>query len=233
MGRKIRTIIYLLLIIGLISVNIYLCLNLKDKKNEILKQNNIINELKKSNEGCKKDIKRKKKDLENAKIELKNKENAIKKCNNSIQNIEKQLEDAKKLASSCNYSEKQTSGEKKYRLTSYYPYNTSNCTGSGKCTKDFTINEKGWYLYKGKLVLAAATTYLKDNYGVINGKHYFKYYDEVGLKIDGIKYKGIILDSCGACMNVKTEERLDLFVKSSKYVIDRGYKGNNPIYITW
>src|SRR5574344_1804008 len=47
-----------------------------------------------------------------------------------------------------------------YRLTSYYKDDgtgVGNCTGSGKCIKDFTINEKGWYTYQGKLVLGGAT----------------------------------------------------------------------------
>lgn len=120
-----------------------------------------------------------------------------------------------------------------YRLTSYYPEESSNCTGSGKCTQHFTTNDKGWYLYDGKLVLAAATTYLQKSYGTKDGRHYFKYYDEVDVKIDGITYRGIILDSCGACMSVSYEERLDLFVNSANSVIDRGYKGNNLINVKW
>ena len=67
----------------------------------------------------------------------------------------------------------------------------------------------------------------------VEGKKYFKYYDEVNVTIDGIDYKGIILDSCGACMKVTYEERLDLFVNSGENAIDRGYKGNNPIYVNW
>lgn len=118
-----------------------------------------------------------------------------------------------------------------YRLTSYYPEESSNCTGSGKCTNNFTTNDKGWYLYDGKLVLAAATTYLQKSYGTIEGRHYYKYYDEVDVTIDRVTYRGVILDSCGACMSVTYEERLDLFVNSKNSVIDRGYKGNNPIYV--
>lgn len=119
----------------------------------------------------------------------------------------------------------------KYRLTSFYPNDelkTGDCTGSGYCSWDFGINEKGWYTYKGKLVLAAATTYLKKQFGEKEGKVYFKYYDEVNITIDGVVYPGIILDTCGACYR---DERIDIFVKDKKSVIDRGYMGRNMIYL--
>ena len=122
---------------------------------------------------------------------------------------------------------------KAFRLTSFYPSESSDCTGSGKCSWDFQVNDKGWYTWDGKIVLAAATTYLQKSFGYVEGKKYFKYYDEVNVTIDGIDYKGIILDSCGACMKVTYEERLDLFVNSGENAIDRGYKGNNPIYVNW
>ena len=119
-----------------------------------------------------------------------------------------------------------------YRLTSYYPAETSNHTGSGLETKDFQVNEKGWYTYQGKLVLAGATVYLKSRYGEKIGKHYFRYYDNVLVEIDGIQYDGIILDSCGACSYVQ-ENRLDLFVKDKNSVIDRGYKGKNMVKVVY
>lgn len=117
----------------------------------------------------------------------------------------------------------------KYRLTSYYPGDacaSGNCTGSGLCTDDFQVNERGWYTYKGKIVLAAATTYLQNKFGVKENKLYFKYYDEVTLTIDGVDYKGIILDTCGACYK---SEKIDLYVKNKASVIDRGYQGYNMI----
>lgn len=119
-----------------------------------------------------------------------------------------------------------------YRLTSYYPAETSNHTGSGLNTSDFETNKYGWYTYKGKLVLAGATTYLKKNFGSRNDKHYFKYYETIYLTIDGVRYEGIILDSCGACMTVN-ENRLDLFVKDKESTIDRGYKGRNMIKVEY
>lgn len=118
-----------------------------------------------------------------------------------------------------------------YRLTSFYTndeYQTGSCTGSRWCTKHFQTNEKGWYTYQGKLVLAAATPYLQKKFGTIKGKTYFRYYDEVILTIDGVKYPGIILDTCGACYR---DDRIDLFVKDKKSVIDRGYRGRNKVII--
>ena len=119
-----------------------------------------------------------------------------------------------------------------YRLTSYYPAETSNHTGSGLETKDFQVNEKGWYTYQGKLVLAGATVYLKSRYGEKTDKHYFRYYDNVLVEIDGIQYEGIILDSCGACSYVQ-ENRLDLFVRDKNSVIDIGYKGKNMVKVIY
>ena len=131
------------------------------------------------------------------------------------------------------FEQKIEQNKKAFRLTSFYPAESSDCTGSGKCSWDFQTNDKGWYTWNGKLVLAAATTYLQKSFGYVGGKKYFKYYDEVNVTIDGVEYRGIILDSCGACMKVTYEERLDLFVNSGNNAIDRGYKGNNPIYVEW
>lgn len=127
-----------------------------------------------------------------------------------------------------------------YRLTSFWNndgYGTGSCTGSGLCEKDFQVNSKGWYTYNGKLVLASATEeLLRSGYNVRGGgtrqegKHYFRYYDEVEIVIDDVIYKGIILDSCGAAMWTG-ETRMDLFVSSKEYAIDRGYKGHNPISV--
>lgn len=99
-------------------------------------------------------------------------------------------------------------------------------------TKDFQVNEKGWYTYQGKLVLAGATVYLKSRYGGKTDKHYFRYYDNVLVEIDGIQYEGVILDSCGACSYVQ-ENRLDLFVRDKNSVLDRGYKGKNMVKVVY
>jgi len=128
-----------------------------------------------------------------------------------------------------------------YRLTSYYTNDSTGsgkCTGSGLCIKDFKVNENGWYTYNGKLVMAGATNEClnshsgacnKWNYKII-GRHYFDYYDELVVVIDGVEYDSIILDSCGASMYV-AEDRIDLFVSGSNHFIDRGYKGVNPIEV--
>lgn len=129
-----------------------------------------------------------------------------------------------------------------YRLTSFWAnddYDTSSCTGSGLCEEDFDINNNGWYTYNGKLVLAAATyECLYSHSGACNnwnimkeGKIYYNYYDEIEIIIDGNTYGGIILDSCGVCMHIDYEQRLDLFISGKDYAIDRGYKGNNAVSV--
>jgi hypothetical protein len=103
-----------------------------------------------------------------------------------------------------------------YRMTFYATddgYGTGSVTASGKSTKDFQINENGWYTYQGKLVVATASTRL----GKTNQKTY-KLYDELEITIKGKKYDAIVLDACGACMKGK---KIDLFVSSTKY----GYDG--------
>lgn len=127
---------------------------------------------------------------------------------------------------------------KQYRLTSYYPEEGETCTGSGKCINNFQVNSKGWYTYNGKLVIAAATQEcLRSHYGACNkwntakaGRKYFRYYEEIKIVIDGTTYDAIVLDSCGASMYL-TEDRIDLFVSSSSYAIDRGYKGRNMVTV--
>ncbi len=119
----------------------------------------------------------------------------------------------------------------KYRLTSYYPnddYGSGHCTGSGLCTDKFEITEQGWYTYNGKLVLAAATPYLQNKFGYKENKLYFKYYEELNVTIDGQTYRGVILDTCGACYK---NEIIDLYVKDKASVTDRGYRGKNMITI--
>lgn len=111
----------------------------------------------------------------------------------------------------------------KYRLTSF----TDPCVGAGFCgAKHFQTNEKGWYMYKGKLVVATATPYMINVFGKKANKLYFKYYDELLLTIDGVEYEAIMLDTCGACYR---DERLDLMVVDQASAIDRGYRGYNMI----
>lgn len=94
---------------------------------------------------------------------------------------------------------------------------SGKCTGSGKCIKDFSTNELGWYTYKGRVVLATATSYLLNKgWTKRNGMVYYKYNDTLDFVYKGKTYHGIVLDSCGACMKSKT---IDVFVKDRASVI--------------
>ena len=94
---------------------------------------------------------------------------------------------------------------------------TGHCTGSGLCDKNFKVNSKGWYTYKGKLVVATATRYLfKSGFPQVSGIRYYNYYDTLTIVINGTSYSAIVLDSCGACMRKRI---IDLFVSSGKYSI--------------
>lgn len=111
------------------------------------------------------------------------------------------------------------------RMTSYYPGDdckSGTVTGSGKSIKDFEVNEYGWYTYNGKLVIATATKYLL-NYGftLSEGVHTYKYWEEITIEIDGVRYEAIVLDSCGHAMH---SDRIDLFVSNSKSVEDTTIK---------
>lgn len=128
-----------------------------------------------------------------------------------------------------------------YRLTSYYTGDSTGSgvyVGAGLSTKKFEINDKGWYTYKGKLVLAAATYECLNTKGGACGKWnteldyitYYNYYDELTIVIDGTEYEAIVLDSCGSCMTDE-QNRIDLFVSNKDSVIDRGYKGVNEIEV--
>lgn len=115
-----------------------------------------------------------------------------------------------------------------YRVTSYYPSESSNLTGSGKTTNDFStisINGKNVYSYNGKIVVAGATKellrsgYSKNGSQEPQDKHYFKYYDTGKIKLYDTWYDFIVLDSCGASM-WKGYYRIDIFVQGAKDVID-------------
>ena len=104
------------------------------------------------------------------------------------------------------------------RMTSFYPAESSDCTGSGLCSWDFGVNEHGWYTYNGKLVVATATQYLANQgWYLADGVHTYRYYDEITLVIDGVEYQAIVLDSCGSSMRT---DRIDLFVTNADTVKD-------------
>lgn len=145
--------------------------------------------------------------------------NGVSEVNEEIQEIEEQ---EKEIQENLVYEETiNTNTSYTTRMTSYWAddgYGTGNCTGSGLCSWDLQTNEKGWYTYQGKLVVAAATTYLANQgWYVGNGVHLYKYGDELTLMIDGIEYDAIVKDSCGNCMKT---DRIDLFVSNGSSVKD-------------
>ena len=102
------------------------------------------------------------------------------------------------------------------RMTSFYSgdeCNTGNITASGLGENDFDINEKGWYTYQGKLVIATASTRLG-----YTDMWTYNLYDDINIIIDGIRYEGIVLDVCGAC---QIYNRIDLFVSEGQYAVDK------------
>lgn len=107
------------------------------------------------------------------------------------------------------------------RMTSFWAndgYGTGECTGSGLCSWNFQVNDKGWYTYQGKLVVATATVYLANQgWFVSDGVHLYKYWEELVLTIDGVEYEAIILDSCGSSMKT---DRVDLFVSNGSSAKD-------------
>ena len=106
------------------------------------------------------------------------------------------------------------------RMTSYYSGEAGSgvCTGSGLCINDFQVNDKGWYTYQEKLVVATATPYLlKYGFTLYEGVHTYRYGDEITLNIDGVDYQAVVRDSCGNCMRTG---RIDLFVSNANSVKD-------------
>ena len=98
------------------------------------------------------------------------------------------------------------------RLTSYYPEEGETMTATGLGINDFQVNDKGWFLYQGKLVVATASNRLGYTDMIT-----YNLYDEIVLNIDGVDYSAIVLDVCGACQR---DNRIDLFVSSIIYVKD-------------
>ena len=90
------------------------------------------------------------------------------------------------------------------RLTSYYTGDeceSTNTTASGLTTDSFETNNKGWYTYQNKLVVATASTRLK-GWEISSESHIYNLYDEITLIIDGERYNAIVLDVCGSCLFV-------------------------------
>ena len=98
------------------------------------------------------------------------------------------------------------------RMTSYYPEEGETMTASGLGINNFQINNKGWFTYNGKLVVATASNRL----GSTSMKTY-NLYDEITINIEGTDYEAIVLDVCGACQR---SNRIDLFASSMIYAKD-------------
>lgn len=113
-------------------------------------------------------------------------------------------------------------------MTRFYP---SDSTGSDSCMatmciSKLSVNEKGWYTYKDRVVIAAATNAClqrcknRVKYGPFpKDFRIYDYYDEIQFVIEETTYTGVILDSCGACMyhiNGEALQRYDIYTVSGK-----------------
>lgn len=109
------------------------------------------------------------------------------------------------------------------RFTNYY---VGDGTGSGATvsvgltTNNFQVNSRGWYTYKGRVVLATATTLCLEvksgpcgRYNSLpNGYKANDLWDEVDIEFEGEIYPAVVLDSCGACFWDESKQRVDIFV---------------------
>ena len=114
------------------------------------------------------------------------------------------------------------------RATSYYIGDSTGSgtwVGAGLETKDFQVNNKGFYTYQDKVVIATATHECIASKALGCGEYneykdyleYYSYYDEIEIVVEGITYPAIVLDSCGAC---SWDNRIDIFVADREYVYD-------------
>lgn len=111
-------------------------------------------------------------------------------------------------------------------MTNYYVDDSTGSgtgTSSGLTIHNFQTNELGWYTYKNKVVVAAATyVCLKATSGACAkyktlpaGYSIFNLYDEITIIYNGKEYEGIVLDSCGSAfwkLPNEPHQRIDIFV---------------------
>ena len=133
------------------------------------------------------------------------------------------------------YKEVETETKTQVQFTNYYPndpYKSTTKTGSGLSTKDFTINEKGWYEYNGKLVIATSTYQcLASDFGgcatvntmedVPSDYKVYNYFDELEIEIDGVRYEGIVLDSCLASYWEREYQTFDIFIAGKQHAFGK------------
>ena len=86
--------------------------------------------------------------------------------------------------------------------------------------------------YQNKIVIATATyECLLSNYGgcatvntlkdVPKGYEVYRYFDELVIEIDGVKYEGIILDSCLASFWDREYQTYDIFIADKRYAFGK------------
>lgn len=166
----------------------------------------------------KKELKQKQRNVETKRIYTKELIEIPQQVEQEVKKQEEKKVEQKKQEEKQEQKQEEVKSSYTTRMTSYYPQESSDCTGSGLCSWDFQTNEYGWYTYQGKLVVATATTYLlKEGFSLADGVHTYKYYDEITLNIDGVGYQAIVLDSCGSSMRT---DRIDLFVNGANSVKD-------------
>lgn len=128
---------------------------------------------------------------------------------------------------------------KDVRFTSFWPGDSTgsgNRTASGLSAYDFEINDQGWYLYDGKVVVATATEEcLESNSGACRkysqlpeGYQLHRLLDELTLIINGQEYPAIVLDHCGASFWDEANQRYDVFVVDEDHVLDTSGKVLTP-----
>lgn len=121
---------------------------------------------------------------------------------------------------------------KNIMFTAYYTNDGTGsgaCTGSGLCTNQFQVNDKGWYTYQGKVVIATATNLcLRLTTGVCGqynslpqGYDAYDYGSVIEFTLDGKRYEGVVLDTCGASFWNEQHQRYDIFVAGSQYSIGK------------
>ena len=126
--------------------------------------------------------------------------------------------------------------EREVVFTNYYTGDRCGSTaktGSGLTTDQFKVNELGFYTYNNKVVVASATYQgLNSSYGVLeryseplDGITYHNYFDTLELKIGGVAYEAIVLDTVGAGMELQPSDnglqRYDIFIAGKEYAFGK------------